>query len=327
MNLFDLIIVQPIFNVLVLIYGLLPGSDFGVAVILFTVLIRLLMWPLVKKQLHQTKVIRKIQPELKKIKVKAKGNKTLEGQLMMELYRERGVNPFSSLGLLLVQLPIFIALYQVINIITSQRGRIEQFTYSPLESLAAIKSIIAQPQQFNESLLGVINLAERALQPDGLYWPAIILAVVAAALQYLQARQTMPKPEEGKRLRDMLKSQANGKDIDQSEVTAAVSNKMITILPIVTLIFGFYLPAALVLYFAVSSLVAVIQQHIILNQDVDEMEQMASKKNEPLSTTVKKAKARAERAQEAEIVPSSVEPESQPLVSVKKTAKKKRKKR
>ena len=73
MSLFDTLIVQPIFNLLIAIYGLVPGGDFGVALIIFTILVRLIMWPLVKKQLHQTKVMRKIQPELKKIKAKAKG--------------------------------------------------------------------------------------------------------------------------------------------------------------------------------------------------------------------------------------------------------------
>src|SRR5688572_6262206 len=111
MNLFDIILVQPIFNVLIGIYGLIPGHDFGLALIIFTILIRLIMWPLVKKQLHQTKVMRQLQPELAVVRKKAKGNKQLEAKMMMELYRERGVNPYGSIGVLLVQLPIFIALF------------------------------------------------------------------------------------------------------------------------------------------------------------------------------------------------------------------------
>ena len=85
---FDLLILQQIFNLLIFIYGIIPGSDFGIDLIIFTVIVRLLMWPLIKKQLHQTKLQRKIQPELKQIKAKAKGDKALEGQLMLELYRE-----------------------------------------------------------------------------------------------------------------------------------------------------------------------------------------------------------------------------------------------
>ena len=66
MSLFDTLIVQPIFNLLVAIYGVIPGGDFGISLIIFTIIVRFLMWPLVKKQLHQTKVMRQIQPELKR---------------------------------------------------------------------------------------------------------------------------------------------------------------------------------------------------------------------------------------------------------------------
>jgi len=96
MNIIDLLLVQPIFNLLAIIYAIIPGQDFGVALIVFTVLVRLAMWPLIKKQLHQVKVQREIQPELKKIKQKAAGNKQLEGQLMLELYREKGCEPYGE---------------------------------------------------------------------------------------------------------------------------------------------------------------------------------------------------------------------------------------
>src|SRR3546814_9595492 len=93
---FDTLIVQPIFNVLVVIYALIPGHNFGLAIIIFTIFARLAMWPLVKKQLHQSKAMRALQPELTKIKKAAKGNKKQESMMMMELYRERGINPLRS---------------------------------------------------------------------------------------------------------------------------------------------------------------------------------------------------------------------------------------
>ena len=77
---FQTIIVQPIFNLLVLIYALIPGHNFGLAIIIFTILMRLLMWPLVKKQLHHANAMRRLQPELKKIKaaaLKVTANKNL----------------------------------------------------------------------------------------------------------------------------------------------------------------------------------------------------------------------------------------------------------
>ena len=98
---FNTLIVQPIFNLLVLIYALLPGHNFGMAIILFTILVRLLMWPLVKKQLHQAKAMRELQPELKRIKKAAAGDKQKESMLMMELYKEREINPFGMLFLII----------------------------------------------------------------------------------------------------------------------------------------------------------------------------------------------------------------------------------
>src|SRR3990167_7302270 len=96
---FTTLITQPLFNLLVLIYALIPGHNFGLAIILFTVLIRILMWPLVKKQLHHAKAMRELQPELKKIKQATKGDRQKESILVMQLYKERQINHFSSLGL------------------------------------------------------------------------------------------------------------------------------------------------------------------------------------------------------------------------------------
>ena len=89
MNLFDLLITQPIFNLLLTIYNFV--GDFGISIIVFTVIVKLLMWPITKGQLHQTKVMRKIQPELKKIKRNAKGNKQVESLQMMELYKKNNI--------------------------------------------------------------------------------------------------------------------------------------------------------------------------------------------------------------------------------------------
>ena len=304
MSLFDTLIVQPIFNLLALIYALFPGGDFGISLILFTVIIRLLMWPLVKKQLHQTKLMRKMQPELKKIKAKAKGNKQLEAQLMMELYRERGVKPFSSIGLLFLQLPIFIALYQVIQIITVQRDRIIYFTYGFVEQLGPIANIVnSATHQFNESLLGLVNLARPALGGDtGIYWPMIFVAVIAASLQYIQSRQITPQPESNKKLREIFKDSAAGKEVDQAEVSAVMSNRMIVLFPFMTFAIGVYLSGALVLYFATSSLVAIIQQHILLKDDVEHMEEIASLDTSATKTQSQKAKKRAAQATEATVV-------------------------
>ncbi len=294
MNIFDLLIVQPIFNLLALIYGLLPGADFGIALIIFTVLVRLAMWPLIKKQLHQTKIQRDIQPELKKIKARAKGDKQLEGQLMLELYREKGINPMSSIGTLFLQLPIFIALFNVIRIMTEHPDQISRFAYDFVEKLAPIQSIITDPSTFNESLLGVVNLSKTAIGGDGIYWPLMVLAILAAVLQYIQTKQISPTPTEGKKLRDVMADSAKGKEVDQSEISAIMSQRMMAIFPVMTFMVMIYLPGAIALYTVVQSLTAIIQQKIILDKDVNEMEQLA--------TPNEGAQKRADAAIEAEIV-------------------------
>lgn len=291
MNLFDLILVQPIFNVLVLIYGVLPGNDFGVSLIIFTILVRLAMWPLVKKQLKQTKVMRALQPELVKIKQKAKGNKQLEAQMMMELYKEKGVSPFGSIGLLLVQLPIFIALFAVVSHITENASNISKYTYDFFEQLPAIQSAIGG--DFQASLLGLVDLTKHAVQPGdaGIYWPLFIMAILAAALQFIQSKQLLPQSKEKKRLRDLLRDQAAGKEVDQSEISGLVTGKMVWLFPVLTFAVSIYLAGALVLYLLTQSAVAVVQQWIVLRKDETELEKVSDQ-----------TKNRAEMAQEAEVV-------------------------
>lgn len=289
MNLFDLIVVQPIFNLLVLIYSVIPGADFGIALIILTIIIRFLMWPLVKKQLYQVKVMRKLQPELKKIKAAAKGNRQLEGMQMLELYKKHGVSPFRSLGILLLQLPIFIALYRVIQIFTLQRDEIARYTYDFLEGIPVISDIIADPSTFNEMLLGFIDLTKHAVSAEGITFSLVILALVAAITQYILSKQTMPHEDSNKRLRDILAEAGEGKQPDQAEMNAVMMRKMIKFMPVMMFFIMINLPAALALYYTVSNLVAVIQQRYILKKDEVELEKIADtpakKKPVPAKTT------------------------------------------
>ena len=287
---FDTLIVQPIFNLLLGLYAIIPGGDFGISLIVFTILVRFALWPLVKKQLHQTKAIKKLQPELAKIKKQAKGNRQAEGMMMMEVYKKHGINPFRSLGILLIQLPIFIALYRVIQIITVERERVAEFAYGFMENVAPIKAIIDNPESFNETLFGFIDLTETALTPNVYLF---LIALGAAVLQYYMAKQTMPASDSDKRLRDVLAATAEGKEPDQSEVNAIVMRKMLKILPVVLFFVVINLPGALALYFAVSNLVAVVQQKRILDQDKDELEEAADKNA---------AKNRVKKAKEAEVI-------------------------
>lgn len=299
MSWFDQILTQPIFNLLGFIYAFV--ADFGVAIIIMTILIRILLWPLLKKQLHQTKLMREIQPELKKIKKRAGGNRMLESTMMLELYKERGVKPFSSLLIPLIQLPIFIAIFRVIQIFSetyqkAQNVSPEQFIYPFLENLGRIPDLLSGGATH---LFGLIDLTKTA----GSYFPALILAIITASLNYFQMKMTMPSREKGRGLRAMFREAASGKEVDQSEIASATTGTMLYIFPAMMFLIALALPAAVTLYYAVFSLIGIIQQKIVFGQDVSEMEKISDSKKKSARDSRKNSKSpREKNAIEAEII-------------------------
>lgn len=280
---FQTIIVQPIYNVLVAIYGLLPGHDLGLSLVLFTVLIRLLLWPLLKKQLHQSKVMRDLQPELAKIKKASNGDRQKEAALMMELYKERGISPFGSIGLTLVQLPIFIGVFQAARDLTEQLDKISNFTYSFVRDIPHIQQVIQNNDNFNFTSVGFIDLSQKAISSGKLYMPVLVLAVAATVLQYVQSKQLLPQPKEKKRLRDLLRSSAGGKQPAQEDMTAAMTGSMLYLMPILTLLFAIYAQGAMVVYLLASSIIGIFQQSLIFRKDTTEMEaEVVSVKTAPV---------------------------------------------
>lgn len=276
------ILVQPLVNLLVAVYGLIPGHDFGVSIIIFTIMIRFALLPLVKKQVRQQRALRELQPEIAKIRAKTKGNKQQEALLVMELYKEREINPFASLGIVLVQLPILIALYAAIRTIL-QDGQIVSESYEFVRSLGHMEAITAGRATFDPTFLGIVHLNHTSL------W----LAFAAAATQYVQTRQLMPRPKERKKLREVLrKSVQTG---DNSEAMAAMTQGMGSFFTVLMFVAAATLPAAIALYWTTGNIIGVLQQHFILRRDVEQAEQntarviVASKRTN--STTEKKKKA------------------------------------
>lgn len=274
---FTTLLVQPIFNILVAIYALLPGHNFGLAIIIFTILVRLAMWPLVKKQLHHAKAMRELQPELRRIKKATKGDRQKESMMVMELYKEKEINPFSSIGLLLVQLPIFIALYSAINRIVQDPNVLTTFSYPFIQNLPGIKELAADITLFDNTLFGVIDLGKAAVSDGQWYIPAFVLVALSAVAQYYQGKQLMPQDKEAKGLRAILKEASEGKQADQSEMAAATGRFTMFMIPAFVFIFTIGLPAALPLYWLTTSIVAIIQQSRVLKQDETELEAVADK--------------------------------------------------
>ncbi len=288
---FTTLIVQPIFNLLVLIAAILPGHNFGLAIILFTIVVRLLMWPLVKKQLHHAKAMRQLQPEIKKIKQAAGGNRQAESRLVMELYKERQINPFASIGILIVQVPILIGLYVGLRRIITNPHELVTFSYPALHHLAWVKSLTADIHHFDATLFGQIDLTRPALHKGVVYWPAMIIVAGSAIAQYFQSKQLMPQPKDARGLKSILSEAGQGRSADQQEVNAAVGRATLFLIPGVIFLVSLGLAAAMPLYWLTSATIAIIQQAKILKEDVQEAEVIVSSIESKGSGERKKVKA------------------------------------
>lgn len=272
---FQTFIVEPIFNLLVFIYATLPGHNFGAAIIIFTVVVRLLMWPLVKKQLHHAKAMRELQPELKRIKQDAKGDRQKESLMVMELYKERQISPFGSIGILVVQLIILIGLYSGLNKVVHDPQAIINNSYEWVRNLSWLRQLGNDIGQFDASLLGLIDLSRPAIGQAGWYLPALFLVFGSAAIQFLQSSQLMPQQKDSRKLRQILKEAGEGKQADQSEVNAAIGRSTKYFIPFMIFIFTVGIPSALSLYWLVSGMVAYLQQSKVLKQDEEELDAIA----------------------------------------------------
>lgn len=268
LQLFNTILVRPLFNLLAVIYAILPGHDFGVAIIVLTLIVRLILWPLVNKQLHSQRAMQAIQPEVARIRTEAKGDKQKESAMLMELYREKGINPFSSLLPLLIQLPVFIALYAVLRDMI-KLGEIAHLAYPAVKQIGVISDILAHGGSVQPTFLGFINLAK----------PAAGLAAIAAICQFFQTKMLSPKQPQG-------------------DAQAQAVASMVYIFPVITFLIGLSLPSALALYWITTSLVAILQQWLVLRRDVVELEtavpRVAAKASSPKAgpaKTPKKGKA------------------------------------
>lgn len=315
---FTTLVVQPIFNLLVLIYALLPGHNFGLAVILFTVIIRLLMWPLVKKQLRQTKLMRKLQPDLKRIKKEAAGDKQKESRMMMELYKEHGVNPLSTFPILIIQAVIFIGLYSGLRRVIDDPRNIIDFAYPGLDHLSWMQHLAHHPHDFDNTLFGFVDLSRSALGGKSLYVPAMVLVIGSAFVQFLTSRQLMPTDKNARKLRHILKEAGSGAKADQSEVNAAVGRSTQYFIPFMVFIFTVRFAASLPLYWLTSSITAYVQQSAALREDETDMEKLAGEKPGRDVSKITEAEVVAE--------PSTTSQQKSKKSSRKKSGKRKRRK-
>ncbi|MEK7212252.1 MAG: YidC/Oxa1 family membrane protein insertase [Patescibacteria group bacterium] len=226
--LYNLIFYNPLLNTLVVLYQTAAFGDLGVAIILLTILVRLVLFPVFQRTTRDQMVMQKIQPQLKKIQEDHRGDREKQSQATLAVWREHKVNPFSSFFLMILQVFILIALYQIF------------LGLNKTDALAGLYSFVSKPENINPNFLGLINLYERN----------IVIVVLAAIAQYFQGRFSLIKPKPGQ------------------EVSAAqkMNERMMWMFTGLTIVILWGLPSAAGLYWLTTSIFSVGQQIIIRKQ-------------------------------------------------------------
>ena len=232
-SIFNTILYQPLFNALVLLYERLPGHDFGIAVIVLTIIIRLILYPLMIQSIKSQKVLSELQPKIQEIQQKYKDDKEKQAKETMGLYQKEKINPFGGCLPLLIQLPILIALYQVF-----WKG------LQP-EAMINLYNFVPHPGVIDPTFLGVINLGQASL----------ILAVLAGITQFFQTKMITPHQRTDK-----------GQASKTPDFSGMIQKQMLYFFPIFTVFILWKLPAAIGLYWIVTALFSIFQQHLIFKQ-------------------------------------------------------------
>jgi YidC/Oxa1 family membrane protein insertase len=274
---FTNLIVQPIFNLLVIICALIPGNNFGVALIIFAVLMQVVMIPLKKKQLRSSVAMQALQPELKRISEVTKNNPQKRQQLTMELYKERGINPLSALGTLVFQLPLILGMFSVIKRIVADKNNILTFSYNSVLRHPWLQELKLDISKFDNTLFGFIDLSRPALGPKGIYFPALVMVLGSAALQVLTIRQTMPKNNDKASLRKILSEAKEGKQADTADMNAAMSRNLSIIMPIAIVFLTINFAGAFALYWFAGAVATYFIQIWLLKKNEQTAEAIGAK--------------------------------------------------
>lgn len=247
--LFDNFIYYPIYNFLIFVYNFFPIHDFGIAIIIVTVIIKALLIPVSKKQIQSQKKMQELQPKIKEIQQKYKNDKEKQSRALMEFYKENKTNPLSGCLPMIVQLIFLIAIYRVLFNI-SQNGLLIEGT--------GLYSFVHNPGQINHLFLGLIDLSSKIdIKNITLAnFPHVLLVLAAAASQYFQSKMLMSK--------QALKKDSKAASSDFAQ---AMQTQMLYLGPILTLFIGIQFPAGLALYWLVSTVFMIVQQYYIAKEE------------------------------------------------------------
>lgn len=235
-QLFETLLYQPIFNIFVGLYNVV--GDVGLVVIIMTVVMKLLLWPLTAKAIAAQKSLSDLQPKMKELKEKYKDDQQALAQETMKLYADNKVNPLGSCLPILIQLPVFLALYWVLR-----NGLVA-------DNFDLLYSFIASPGTIETISFGLVDLSRISIP----------LALMAGAAQAWHAK-TMS------RRRPPKAAGEGGKDED---IMAMVNTQMLYFMPFLTVIISLSLPGGVALYWFLSTLITAIQQYFIYKKKDEE---------------------------------------------------------
>ncbi|OGF33378.1 hypothetical protein A2533_04630 [Candidatus Falkowbacteria bacterium RIFOXYD2_FULL_35_9] len=232
---YNTIVYEPILNLLIYLYNIIPGHDLGVAIILLTIIVKALLMPLSWKALKSQKSLQDIQPKMDALRKQYKDKKEVLAKEMMKLYKDNKVNPLSSCLPTLLQLPFLLAIYSVFrrDVLSS-------------DSIQGIYSFIQVPEHLNTVAFGFLDLLV----------PSLILAIIAGIGQYIQAKMLMTKSAPG-----MVKSGAKDENI-----MAEMNKSMVYFMPLITIFIGSRLPSSFTLYWLITTILTIIQQKVVFSK-------------------------------------------------------------
>ncbi|MFA5937480.1 MAG: YidC/Oxa1 family membrane protein insertase [Candidatus Paceibacterota bacterium] len=225
-NIWNTVLYGPLLNALTLLVSIVPGGDVGIAVILLTLFVKIVLYPLSQRSIESQIKMNLLAPELKKIKDSGT-SKEEQARQTFELYKHHKTNPFSGCLLVLIQIPIIFALYYVflkgIN----------------LESVLLYPFVHA-PEHINMIFLGILDISQKGL---------LILAILAGVSQYLQAF-LMPKPT--------ISKDAAGSF--QENLANSMQTQMKYVFPLIVAFIAYRVSGAVALYWITSNIFAIGQQ-------------------------------------------------------------------
>lgn len=226
-------IYTPLYNGLVLLSDLLPFLDAGIIIVLFTIIVKLVLFPVSRKAVRTQAMMKLVEPELNAIKEKYKNDKQAQALQVMNFYKTKQINPFSSIILLLIQLPIIFALY-----------RIFYTGFSPVDT-SILYSFVSVPGSINMFFLGLVDVASKS-------W---VMALLAAISQYFQIRYSMPVLPPKKDTPSFSEDFARNMQV-----------QMKYIFPIMIFFISYHVAAALALYWTTSNLFMIGQEIVVRRQ-------------------------------------------------------------